>query len=260
VGEPRPSRFPLHTPSAQNRENQRRPGPTGITVSTSHTLLQSPPGTLPQVTDTVPEGFRRHQVPTPLFLHIVNKGPPVATPACFATPFPRPDSRPPDTVRSAKATPAVWRPTTAAKRDWRSRHTATDPNGVKSRDVTAAGGRHNIADSWNFDESDLDVDLLPGGDSENEDETIRNTEDVLQQTTCGDEDEAEADDDGGAVSSSDDELPLVHFLPKGKKRKWKQSAFVPRIAVKHTPTVRAEPLPENIPDPIRYFSRYLDDD
>jgi hypothetical protein len=53
---------------------------------------------------------------------------------------------------------------------------------------------------------------------------------------------------------------LVHFLPKGKKRKWKQSAFVPRIAVKHTPTVRAEPLPENIPDPIRYFSRYLDDD
>ncbi|KAH0818558.1 hypothetical protein GEV33_004233 [Tenebrio molitor] len=118
----------------------------------------------------------------------------------------------------------------------------------------------DITDSWNFDESDLDVDLLPGGDSENEDETIRNTEDVLQQTTCGDEDEAEADDDGGAVSSSDDELPLVHFLPKGKKRKWKQSAFVPRIAVKHTPTVRAEPLPENISDPIRYFSRYLDDD
>jgi hypothetical protein len=38
----------------------------------------------------------------------------------------------------------VWRPTTAAKRDWRSRHTATDPNGVKSRDVTAASDRHNF--------------------------------------------------------------------------------------------------------------------
>jgi hypothetical protein len=38
----------------------------------------------------------------------------------------------------------VWRPTTAAKRDWRSRHTATDTNGVESRDVTAASERHNI--------------------------------------------------------------------------------------------------------------------
>jgi hypothetical protein len=38
----------------------------------------------------------------------------------------------------------VWRPTTAAKRDWRSRHTATDPNGVKSRDVTTPSDRHII--------------------------------------------------------------------------------------------------------------------
>jgi hypothetical protein len=28
------------------------------------------------------------------------------------------------------------------KRDWRSRHTATDPNGVKSRDVTIVSDRH----------------------------------------------------------------------------------------------------------------------
>jgi hypothetical protein len=103
VREPRPSRFPFTLLSfAPNRKSQQRPGPTGTTVSTSRALLRHPPGTLLQVTDTVPERFRRHQVPTPLFVHIVNKGPPVATPACFATPFPRPDSRPPDTVRSAK--------------------------------------------------------------------------------------------------------------------------------------------------------------
>jgi hypothetical protein len=53
-------------------------------------------------------GHRPRKVPappgtnTPFFVHSVNKGPLVATPVCFATPFPRPDSRPPDTVRSAK--------------------------------------------------------------------------------------------------------------------------------------------------------------
>jgi hypothetical protein len=160
--EPRPSRSlspPFHPPfpptgagrasSVQVRpeiqKSQQSPGPTGTTVSTSRALLRHPPGALLQVTDTVPERFRRHQVPTPLSVHSVNKGPLVATPVCFTTPFPRPDSRPPDTVRSAKATPAVWRPTTAAKRDWRSRHTATDPNGVKSRDVTAASERHSVS-------------------------------------------------------------------------------------------------------------------
>jgi hypothetical protein len=130
--------------SDRNGKSQQRPDPTGKTVSTSRALLRHPSGTLLQVTDTVPEKFRRHQVPTPLFVHSLNKGPLVATPVGFTTPFPRPDSRPPDTVRSAKATPAVWRPTTAPKRDWRSRHTATDPSGVKSRDVTAASDRHII--------------------------------------------------------------------------------------------------------------------
>ncbi|KAH0815593.1 hypothetical protein GEV33_007198 [Tenebrio molitor] len=53
-------------------------------------------------------GHRPRKVPappgtnTPFFVHSVNKAPLVATPVCFATPFPRPDSRPPDTVRSAK--------------------------------------------------------------------------------------------------------------------------------------------------------------
>jgi hypothetical protein len=93
---------PAASRSDRNRKSQQRPGPTGKTVSTGRALLRHPPGTLLQVTDTVPERFRRHQVPTPLFVHSVNKGPLVATPACFSTPFPRPDSRPPDTVRSAK--------------------------------------------------------------------------------------------------------------------------------------------------------------
>jgi hypothetical protein len=41
-----------------------------------------------------------------------------------------------------RATPAVWRPTTAEKRDWRSRHTATDRRQIASRDVTTGSDRH----------------------------------------------------------------------------------------------------------------------
>jgi hypothetical protein len=83
VREPRPSRFlspsflrpeqkePAASRSDRNGKSQQRPGPTGKTVSTSRALLRHPPGTLLQVTDTVPERFRRHQVPTPPFLYIV---------------------------------------------------------------------------------------------------------------------------------------------------------------------------------------------
>jgi hypothetical protein len=61
VREPRPSRFPFTLLSfAPNRKSQQRPGPTGTTVSMSRALLRHPPGTLLQVTDTVPERFRRH--------------------------------------------------------------------------------------------------------------------------------------------------------------------------------------------------------
>jgi hypothetical protein len=61
----------------ERQKSQQSPGPTGTTVNTSRALLRPPPGALLQVTDTVPERFRRHQVPTPLFVHSLNKGPPL---------------------------------------------------------------------------------------------------------------------------------------------------------------------------------------
>jgi long-subunit acyl-CoA synthetase (AMP-forming) len=38
----------------------------------------------------------------------------------------------------------VWRPTTAEKRDWRSRHTATDRRQIVFRDVTTGSDRHKV--------------------------------------------------------------------------------------------------------------------
>jgi hypothetical protein len=44
----------------------------------------------------------------------------------------------------------VWRPTTAEKRDWRSRHTATDRRQIASRDVTTGSDRHKVKKFINF--------------------------------------------------------------------------------------------------------------
>jgi hypothetical protein len=57
-------------------------------------------------------------------VHRVNKG--FATTVCLFSPLPRTLTADPWTPSLRRATPALWRPTTAEKRDWRSRHTATD--------------------------------------------------------------------------------------------------------------------------------------
>jgi hypothetical protein len=64
--------------------------------------------------------------PSPVgrLVHSVNKG--FATTVCLFPPLPRALTADPWTPSLRRATPAVWRPTTAEKRDWRSRHTATD--------------------------------------------------------------------------------------------------------------------------------------
>jgi hypothetical protein len=59
-------------------------------------------------------------------------------------PLPRALTADPWTPSLRRATPAVWRPTTAEKRDWRSRHTATDRRQIASRDVTTGSDRHTI--------------------------------------------------------------------------------------------------------------------
>jgi hypothetical protein len=59
-------------------------------------------------------------------------------------PLPRALTADPWTPSLRRATPAVWRPTTAEKRDWRSRHTATDRRQIESRDVTTGSDRHNV--------------------------------------------------------------------------------------------------------------------
>jgi hypothetical protein len=59
-------------------------------------------------------------------------------------PLPRALTADPWTPSLRRATPAVWRPTTAEKRDWRSRHTATDRRQIASRDVTTGSDRHII--------------------------------------------------------------------------------------------------------------------
>jgi hypothetical protein len=76
----------------ERQKSQQSPGPTGTTVSTSRALLRHPPGALLQVTDIVPERFRRHQVPTPLFfVHSLNKAPPPCCDTClFYYPFSAP--------------------------------------------------------------------------------------------------------------------------------------------------------------------------
>ncbi|KAH0815286.1 hypothetical protein GEV33_007505 [Tenebrio molitor] len=111
-----PTRIPLPLSPPMMKKSQQSPGPTGTTVSTSRALLRHPPGTLLQVTDTVPER------------------PPCCDTCLFCYPLSAPRQPTPGHRTLREATPAVWRPTTDAKRDWRSRH--TDPNGVESRDVT----------------------------------------------------------------------------------------------------------------------------
>jgi hypothetical protein len=75
-------------------------------------------------------------------VHSVNKG--FATTACLFPPLPRALTADPWTPSLRRATPAVWRPTTAEKRDWRSRHTATDRRQIASRDVTTGSDRHTV--------------------------------------------------------------------------------------------------------------------
>jgi hypothetical protein len=62
----------------------------------------------------------------------------------FPPPLPRALTADPWTPSFRRATPAVWRPTTAEKRDWRSRHTATDRRQIASRDVTTGSDRHKF--------------------------------------------------------------------------------------------------------------------
>jgi hypothetical protein len=69
-------------------------------------------------------------------------------------PLPRALTADPWTPSLRRATPAVWRPTTAEKRDWRSRHTATDWRQIASRDVTTGTNRHNMTYSMiTFDQA-----------------------------------------------------------------------------------------------------------
>ncbi|KAH0818008.1 hypothetical protein GEV33_004783 [Tenebrio molitor] len=123
--EPQPSRFsPLSRPVPSHWRI------SGVQVrpeisNTSHALLQPPPGTIRQVTDTVPEGFRRHQAC--LLRHLF---------VCY--PPSRALTADPRTAYAPRSYPGRVASHHSRKRDWRSRHTATDPNGVKSRDVTTA--------------------------------------------------------------------------------------------------------------------------
>ncbi|KAH0818759.1 hypothetical protein GEV33_004032 [Tenebrio molitor] len=103
-----------------------------------HPLIFLAAEDIPQVTSTIPGGSRLHQV-VPL-VHSVNKC--FATTVCLFPPLPRALTADPWTPSLRRATPAVWRPTTAEKRDWRSRHTATDRRQIASRDVTTGSDRH----------------------------------------------------------------------------------------------------------------------
>ncbi|KAJ3616629.1 hypothetical protein MTP99_015970 [Tenebrio molitor] len=76
-----------------------------------HPLISLAAEDIPQVTGTIPGGSRLHQV-VPLYI---------------------------------VATPAVWRPTTAEKRDWHSRHTATDRRQIASRDVTTGSDSRKVS-------------------------------------------------------------------------------------------------------------------
>ncbi|KAH0810802.1 hypothetical protein GEV33_011989 [Tenebrio molitor] len=106
-----------------------------------HPLIFLAAEDIPQVTGTIPGGSRLHQV-VPL-VHSVNKG--FATTVCLFPPLPRALTADPWTPSLRRATPAVWRPTTAEKRDWRSRHTATDRRQIASRDVTTGSrGRGHL--------------------------------------------------------------------------------------------------------------------
>jgi hypothetical protein len=105
-----------------------------------HPLIFLAAEDIPQVTGTIPGGSRLHQV-VPL-VHSVNKG--FATTVCLFPPLPRALTADPWTPSLRRATPAVWRPTTAEKRDWRSRHTATDRRQIASRDVTTGSDRHIV--------------------------------------------------------------------------------------------------------------------
>jgi hypothetical protein len=119
--EPQPSRFsPLSRPVPSHCE-----GTSAIPLSSPHPLrteqgesAASRSDRKYQIRATLyfnprPEQSARSRTPSPkdsgatryqhpLFVHIINKGLLVATPVCLLPPFPRPDSRPPDSVRSAK--------------------------------------------------------------------------------------------------------------------------------------------------------------
>ena len=115
-----------------------------------------------------------------------------------------------------------------------------------------------------MDESDLDENISSDDDEWDEWNRATDTE-VLG--TIHDETLVENDEEGGDgilegdaddISSSDDDLPLIHLIPKGKKRKWKRTNFEPQLE-KYVPCIEDPLLPENIPQPIHYFSEYIDD-
>lgn len=76
------------------------------------------------------------------------------------------------------------------------------------------------------------------------------------------ENDQEEDDNLGCElensSSWDDDLPLINLIPIGKKRKWKRTNFQPQRE-KYVPCDRDPLSLENIPKPIDFFNKYLDD-
>ncbi|KAH0820577.1 hypothetical protein GEV33_002214 [Tenebrio molitor] len=134
-GLPYSSRIPLHP---------RNPVAPRSALSLFLSLSTPPRGSdvsgPTDVTDTIPGGFRLHQV-VPL-VNRVNKG--FATTVCLFPPLPRTLTADPWTPSLRRATPTVWRPTTAEKRDWRSRHTATNRRQIQSRDGTTGSDRHIV--------------------------------------------------------------------------------------------------------------------
>jgi Transposase IS4 len=114
----------------------------------------------------------------------------------------------------------------------------------------------DIANNVNLNESDLDEDLLLGSDDDVE-EFLPATQYVgmigANQDTIPNDDLV-----SNNSTSSDEDVPLINYLPKNKKRKWKRTSFETKIENWEEP-IHASILPEAIPEPIQYFTKYLDD-
>lgn len=115
----------------------------------------------------------------------------------------------------------------------------------------------DLANNINLDESDVDEDLLLGSDDDDE-EIFPAAQGVgivgANQDTIPDDNDFASN----RSASSDEDIPLINYLPRSKKRKWKRTNFEPKIE-NYELAIHVPMLPEAIPEPIDYFTKYLDD-